>query len=139
MSAVDPPRLVRWRHEPDEVDELPGSAAFVKHLHQVRQHVPAVVVGRGGVRLAPMAQLIVVHAGVLREFQCAEVAEASDPEANVMPPVRDADEFRADLLEIARRIVHQDVSLVGQKRPQADTEVVSLRSDGLERSAGRNG
>ena len=59
VVALDPPRPRRRRREPGEIHEVGRGAASVEDLQQIRERVPAVVAGRGGVRLAPLPQLIV--------------------------------------------------------------------------------
>ena len=85
----------------------------------------------------PLAQLIVERARVRREFQGAEVAEALQPQADVMPAVRDADEGAADLLEIPGRVVGQRLPRAGRPRAETGAQGVPARPDGLERRAGR--
>ena len=81
VGALKPPWTRRRGGEPDEIDEVRGGAAPVENLHEVRERIPAVVAGRGGVGLAPLAKVIVERGRVLRELQCAQVTEALDPQA----------------------------------------------------------
>ena len=54
-----------------------------------------------------------------RHFHGPAVADACNPQVDVIPAVWDADECAADVLEILRRIVGQGVALAGRQRPQA--------------------
>ena len=118
-GAVEPPWPRRRAREPDEVDQIGRGAAPVQHLDQVGQRIPAMVARGDGHRCAPLTQLLVERSRMLRQRQGAEVAEAYGPLADVVPAVRDADEFTADLLEIPLRIVSQGEPLTVRQRAQA--------------------
>ena len=76
---------------------------------------------------------------MLLQCQGSEVAEARGPLPDVVPAVRDADEFGADLLEIPSRIMVQRMPLVGGKRPlgldPATSPILDARLDDGSRVA----